>query len=35
MFALLAGIGDLRLPNGLLTGVMFCVVRAFSLVAVI
>ena len=31
-FALLARIRDLRLPNGPLTGVMFCVVRNFSLV---
>ena len=33
MFALFAQIGDLRLPNGPLTGVMFCMVCTFSLVA--
>ena len=31
-FALFARIGDLRLPNGPLSGVMFCVVRVFLLV---
>ena len=33
MFALFARIGDLRLPNGPLTGVIFCVVCTFLLVA--
>ena len=35
MFALLAGIGDLRLLDGPLSGLMFCVVRVFSLVETI
>ena len=34
-FALLAEIWDLRLLNGPLSGVIFCVVRAFLLVVVV